>query len=49
MSQSTWTYVRNLSYLLFGTDFFTAILEQKLHIYKQIHIQNSQTTMARIL
>ena len=34
LSQSTWTCVRNLPYLLFGTEFFIAILEQKLHIYK---------------
>ena len=34
-----WTYVRNLNYLLFGTEFFIAILKAKVHIYKQIHIQ----------
>ena len=50
LSQSTWTCVRNLPYLLFGTEFFIAIyFRTKASHLQTLHIQNSQTTMARIL
>ena len=51
MSQSTWTYVRNLPHLLFDSEFSIAILRPNaLHYFtSKFMYRNSQTTMARIL